>query len=594
MNQRPMQIIHDFRSLGRTGGGVRAGLQALQAQGIGGVVTNMPFESYMQEADTWKQFREFLRACHALDMRVWLYDEKGYPSGFAGGQVLAGRPDLEAKGLYRNETTGQLTEAASYEGTHNCNNYFAKARTPNLLEAETGEEFVRVTHERYAAELGPDLAIVEAFFTDEPALNVMYFPPIPAASNVPVLDPPDPNRVLLPGVPWSRELAAQHGKQTLAGLFRDEPGAAALRRQFYGHVGDQLSTAFFGRLKSWCRAHGVFSSGHLLWEEGAENHAPLYGNFLRCLMQLDIPGIDVLSASPLGSYRGSHRAAVLAASAAMLSGTRRVFTESSDFIEQMNEKRAASVGEATAALGWQAALGVTDFTYYFGYGVCPELSGKSFDFLPAEQQRTARTPADYLAINNAISNLVAQLASATLVPDVFLYYPAELLQAAYYPVLRPWEPNAKAPGLMRIAEAYHAALAGLLDAGIMPCLVDGGLLRELRTADVAGGRYTIRRARANAVVCPAGCEPPADCRPPGGCEILPMAADLPRRLFEQGRTRILKDNPEVCAGVMRLGTQTLVALVNLTDREQLCRLKSQAGTAEHRLAPYQTECCTLA
>ena len=156
-------------AVGRAAGGVRTGLQALQAQGIGGVVCNMPFDNYMQDAGTWKQFREFIRTCRALGLRVWLYDEKGYPSGFAGGQVLARRPDLEAIGLYRDETTGQIAAAVSYEGTHNCNNYFARARTSNLLEAEAADEFIRVTHERYAAELGSDLAIVEAFFTGWPS-----------------------------------------------------------------------------------------------------------------------------------------------------------------------------------------------------------------------------------------------------------------------------------------------------------------------------------------------------------------------------------------------------------------------------------------
>jgi len=48
MNQRPMQIIHDLRILSRHTGDMRKGLKALQAQGIGGAVTNMPFDNYMQ------------------------------------------------------------------------------------------------------------------------------------------------------------------------------------------------------------------------------------------------------------------------------------------------------------------------------------------------------------------------------------------------------------------------------------------------------------------------------------------------------------------------------------------------------------------
>ena len=585
MNHRPMQIIHDFRILGKQTGDVGTGLRALQAQGIGGVVTNMPFDDYMQDEGTWKAFREFLNVCRALGMRVWLYDEKGYPSGFAGGQVLARRPELEAVGLYRDET-GRITEAPSYEGTHNCNNYFARARTPNLLEPEAVREFVRLTHERYATELGTDLAIVEAFFTDEPALNVMYFPPIPAAKDVPVMDPPDPHRRLLPGVPWSETLAAQYERRDLTGLFCDQAGASALRRDFYGRVGEQLAANYFGQIQTWCRAHRILSSGHMLWEEDPEIHVPLYGNFLRCLLRLDIPGIDVLSASPLSGYRYGRRAAVLAASAAMLNGTRRIFTESSDFEEQWNEKRMVTVGEATASLGWQAALGVTDFTFYFSYGLCPELSDRTFACLPEDQRKLARTPADYLAINNAINGWMEILGSASLAADVFLYYPIEPLQAAYYPVLRPWEAGSQSPELLRIAGAFTSALAGLLDAGIIPCLVDGAMLREIRRSTGTGAGYAVRKASANAIVCPAGCEPPQDCLPAEGCDIVPMTAELPRRLFEQGRARILNDNPEVCAGVMQDGARPLIILVNLTNREQSCRIRSKDGERQVKLAAY--------
>jgi hypothetical protein len=32
-------------------------------------------------------------------MTLWLYDERGYPSGNAGGQVLKDHPEWEARGL---------------------------------------------------------------------------------------------------------------------------------------------------------------------------------------------------------------------------------------------------------------------------------------------------------------------------------------------------------------------------------------------------------------------------------------------------------------------------------------------------------------
>jgi hypothetical protein len=264
MNHRPMQIMHDFRLLASATGDVRVGLSALQAQGIGGLVTNIPFDNYMEDPALWADLRSFIRACHGLGMRFWLYDEKGYPSGYAGGRVLANRPGLEARGLYFDQATGTISPERSYESTHNCNNYFARCRTPNLLEPSAVAEFIRVTHEKYAAELAQGLSYVEAFFTDEPALNVLYFPPIAAASHIPVIDPPDNNRRLLPGVPWSAALADTFAATDLSGLFRDQPGASQLRRRFYGQVAHDLAQNCFGELRSWCAARGLASSGHLL------------------------------------------------------------------------------------------------------------------------------------------------------------------------------------------------------------------------------------------------------------------------------------------------------------------------------------------
>lgn len=581
-----MQIVHDIRKLMQPAGDPRKGLAALKAQGIGGIVTNIPFDNYMEGAEAWRTLREFLRACKAMDMRVWIYDEKGYPSGYAGGLVLAGRPDLEAVGLYRNPETGEIAPGKSYEGTHSCNNYCVKARTPNLLDPNAVAEFVRVTHDRYAKELGADLEIVEAFFTDEPALNVLYMPRIPEASDCPVIDPPDETRPLYPGVPWSADLAARFGKRDLSGLFVDLPGAGQLRREFYEAVGEQLADTYFGGLRRWCAAHGRQSSGHLLWEEVVSGHTPLYGNFLRCMMEFTIPGIDVLSAEPLTSYRSNRLAAAFATSAAMLGGQRRVFTESSDHSQRIQQHRLASVDEVRATLAWQAALGVTEFTMYFAHGACPEIESNQ----AWGADCGSRTPGEYAQINDDISALVARLAPARLLPDVFLYYPVELLQAAYYPTLRPYAPGGCAPEVSRIAQAFTAAVHGLLDVGIVPCVIDGGLLRELRAADgdaARDGRYAVRQARANAVVYPAGCEPPADCIPGVDCQFAEMSEDLPLWLFENGVTRLFNDNANICAALMGTEDGSQVTMVNLTDRTQAVHVRTQSGSVDVTLDAYR-------
>jgi hypothetical protein len=606
-----MQIIHDIELLRRRTGDVRRGLAALQAQGIGGIVTNVPFTGYLTDPTAWPRLREVLGACRDMGLRVWIYDEKGYPSGYAGGHVLAGHPQFEAQALFYDADAQRCTSGGSYEGTHNCRNYFAQARTANLLDEDAIARFIEVTHERYAAELGPDFAMVEAFFTDEPGLNAMGSPELPPqAGNVPVVDPPDSTRKLLPALAWSEPLARRFAGRDLTGLFTDRPGAAELRREFHAKTGEHLADAFFAQIQQWCFDHEVFSSGHILAEENAAAHVPLYGNFLRCLMKMDIPGIDVLSGLP-EDCRSFRRAAAFGLSAALLNGDRRVFSESSDINQLINPGQIVAPAQATASMAWQAALGVTDFASYFNFGLCPELGGApsngpqpqptdpgwwlSISPLqpgwPPDNPRLARTPEEYLAINTAITGLLDQLEPAELGADVFLYYPVELMQEEYRPVLEPWNNGAGNTGCTRIADAYHHALEGLLDAGIIPCLVDGVMLRELlrETAPDSHGRrrYAVMHATASAIVYPAGCEPPADCRPAVPAECYSMAPDLPAKLFARGLTRIIKDNPDICAGVMNRAGHTLVTLVNLTDRKQACRIQWKTGKVEKQLGAYQ-------
>lgn len=586
---RPMQIVHNFSCLHRTGD-FRIGLAALQSQGIGGIVTNVPFKDYMIHESDWTQLVQCVRACRELGMRVWLYDEMGYPSFFAGGQVLRRRPDLEAVGLYYDETTGAMAADKSYEGTHNCNNYFADARTPNLLEPATAEEFLKATHEKYARWLSEDLAAVEAFFTDEPALNVLYFPSLPQGCKPTFrFDPPDANRVLRLGVPWSSKLAAEFNADTLTGLFRDMEGSADLRQRFYGRIAEHMAQECFGPLQTWCRAHNVACSGHLLCEENTFNHVPLYGNFLRCLMRLDIPGIDVLSADPMDGWEDSQRGALLAASAAMLNGTRRVFSEASDHTQRVIHKRKATAAEASASLAWQAALGVTDFTYYFSWGVCEPLNGKSFESLTGTEQAAARSPDEFRSINESITRLLTSLDGTQLAADVFLYYPIEQLQAEYRPLLRPWENDGRPAEARRISRAYHQAVTGLLDAGIIPCLIDGPMLRDARRTRKSAGadRLNIGKASAAAIVYPAGCQPAARFQPQSVGDPYEYSAELPARLLADGKARLLKDNPKVAAGVMIRDGHSVVTLVNLTADNQTCCLRTVAGKRTMHLPPYE-------
>ena len=64
--------------------------------GLGGLVVNVGGEGYVRQDENWDRFVKGVRNLKDAGMRVWIYDEDGYPSLSAGGVVLEKDPDLRA------------------------------------------------------------------------------------------------------------------------------------------------------------------------------------------------------------------------------------------------------------------------------------------------------------------------------------------------------------------------------------------------------------------------------------------------------------------------------------------------------------------
>src|SRR5271165_4139897 len=74
-------------------------IQQLTKQGFGGVVCNVSFDDYLVSETKWRSFERAVVEAKKAGWALWLYDERGYPSGNAGGIVLHDRPEWEASGL---------------------------------------------------------------------------------------------------------------------------------------------------------------------------------------------------------------------------------------------------------------------------------------------------------------------------------------------------------------------------------------------------------------------------------------------------------------------------------------------------------------
>jgi hypothetical protein len=297
-------------------------------------------------------------------------------------------------------------------------------------------------------------------------------------------------------VPWVHDLPQQYrkryGEDLLAqrrSLFEgDTPGDRRVRRQFWALVADLVAERYFAPIQAWCRRHRIASSGHILWEESLLHHVPLDGNHLKMLSLMDIPGLDVLSSDPETVIHGGWLAGALPASAAMLTGGRRVMTEVSDFSQTQSGQGPAALPEMQATAAWQAAWGVTDFTLYY------RIADR-----PLEQTR---------AYGDFVGRLNAILKPARLAPSVLLYYPIYDLWPEYRPVAEPLRLESQSPRAQRIAHSFTRLGQSLLRSQVPFALADHEFLAKARV--LRDGTLAIKDQRFGAIVVPQDVEFPAD------------------------------------------------------------------------------------
>lgn len=381
--------------------------------GWGGAHFNYPKPGpeYLHDEAGWKTLLAGVNACRERGLNVWIYDEWGYPSGRAGGQVLKDHPEYESQGLFYaskdvagdkpvqiewrvpdgkpvyvavfdvdwsgvlsgkpDDLTDKVTSGVLkceiqpgskrlvafvknrlYEGTHASCTFGPYI---NILDPDAVKRFIHLTHDTYFARCGGDFGkTIKAFFNDEVSLMSGY-----------LVDATQP----YPAVAWwdgipdvFRQRTGRDIREALPALFNDVgAGTAAFRAQYYSMLADLVGKNFFGQVQDWCAAHGVASTGHLVWEESLIYHANFYGSVFPALRHLDWPGIDVLGCG-YGATGGSHIEGgpvtpKLISSVAHLYGKPRTMSESFCFVTGKTP-----IEELLAHINWQWVLGINSLT----------------------------------------------------------------------------------------------------------------------------------------------------------------------------------------------------------------------------------------
>ncbi|MGQ9607954.1 MAG: glycosyl hydrolase [bacterium] len=460
---RMLQIIHDYYD-----GDISKNYKKL---GFGGVVANVSFNNYLESEVAWEKFLKCINDFKSQDLLFWIYDEKGYPSGKAGGLVLKDHPEYEALGVICAKTNGVgtihhkmpvgekivgspiyavavpirdskydldnmvvLTDQASknsselvwnaddeqwcilsfhlnrmYEGTHCVANYSDTLPYINIMDHDAVSRFIELTHEAYKRHCGNAMkGYVQAFFTDEPSLMTLYLKK-------------DEN--LLPPIPWSRNFAdefkARWGYDIIPELpyiFFDIGEKSIYRRlHFWNTVAQLIEKNFYGQIQDWCRSNNIASSGHALCEEQIFWHAAFEGDLYRDLRCMDIPGIDILSSNPTNLARAIQiPIPKFVSSVAHMAGNKLCMSETSSFVERLNNLP-CSFEQKLGTINWQYVLGLTCITSYYGIN--------EFDLEKGELN----------TFNEHIGRLGLMLTGGKHVADIAVFYPIHSFWGAYTP-----------------------------------------------------------------------------------------------------------------------------------------------------------------
>lgn len=192
-------------------------LLQFKEKGIGGVFIHPRYGLITEYlSDEWWELIDYsLKKAEELDLKLWIYDENSFPSGFAGGHVAAQMPEANSEGIalmphylkkldipqglerithiFMKEGNDwkEITEdALNYRGNSGefcvldlndfeTSKWFGGYSYVDLIKPGVTEKFIEITMPGYEKTLGEEFGKrVPGVFTDEPNVNTRRAGPI--------------------------------------------------------------------------------------------------------------------------------------------------------------------------------------------------------------------------------------------------------------------------------------------------------------------------------------------------------------------------------------------------------------------------------
>lgn len=232
-----------------------------------------------------------IKKAEELDLEVWLYDENGWPSGFANGRVPACGDDFVAKHIYFSQ--GCPGNIADIIGAYaKCGNKYQfvtdiekadlfccigrLAGYTDLLNAKSVGAFIKYTHEEYKKELGEYFGnVIKGIFTDEPQTVGKY--------------------------PYTNALPEEFYKEYQinfvenAWMLNSElPETMPFKYKVCKLFAKMFSENFTYQIENWCNNNNLIFTGHFSNEDGLCYQTKVNFNLLEHYRNMSRPGIDFL------------------------------------------------------------------------------------------------------------------------------------------------------------------------------------------------------------------------------------------------------------------------------------------------------------
>ena len=460
---------------------LRRQIGEMKAFGLGGFVyhARAGLETEYLSEEWFRLAGACLDEARRQGLRVWMYDEYGWPSGFAGGRLLR---EEENRACYLEYTVREDYDPAAYAvyaleggvprllraGERAAQYHTLYVRTSDayadVLNPRVTERFLTLTHEQYYARFresfGRELA---GFFTDEPQFY-RYATPFTRVA--------------------PEEYRARFGgdiKEGLLWLFLKDARGYPFRVRYYNLLSTLYCENFYRKLNDWCASHGCLLTGHSI-EENAF-FAQMWGSADCAVTYLyeGVPAIDNLA-----RCSDPFLAAKNVASVAAQTGRAHILTE--------------TFGCTGYGITPRALRAIAERQYVYGVNsMCQHLynyslAGQGKTDHPISFGRTLPWIAGYPAFNNYFARLGWLLGASREEAPVAVITPMESIYLNY---LRLDERAA-----MAVDAAFSEIVLALRRAGIAYHFIDEKVLAAIGRTE---GGALIAGERAYRAVVLAGC-----------------------------------------------------------------------------------------